>query len=341
VVAACAGLALTLAVACSGDSGQAAAPVARAPAAPSAEATAPASPTAAPPPPVPTATPIDIADLPIIDLHFHPDPAWGPGLPALLDRLGVRAAGNGASGPDEVAQAEAERSAGRIVAFGGGQELRGLVRRRGRAAFEAQHPDVERYLAELEDAISGGRLKGIGELHVNNWASNLPNAPQYRFPADSVVMQRLWRISEAQGVPLSVHMDAEPQSVAEMERLLASDRRGIWLWAHTGHYAQPELVRRLLSEHPNLYCELSYRLSVSASRTALAMDAGGSLREAWRRLLGDFPDRFVIGTDIGIASPALYAQHIALWRRVLEQLTPEAAAAVAFRNAERLLQNGR
>jgi predicted TIM-barrel fold metal-dependent hydrolase len=135
-------------------------------------------------------------------------------------------------------------------------------------------------------------------------------------------------------------MDAERDSVAEIERLLASDRQATLLWAHTGHYGEPDLVRRLLTEHPNLYCELSYRLSISASRTAIAMDIGGRLKDAWRVLLEDFPDRFVIGTDIGFASPSLYTQHITFWRRILEQLTPEAAARLAYRNAERLLGAG-
>jgi len=123
-----------------------------------------------------------------------------------------------------------------------------------------------------------------------------------------------------------------------MERLLASDRQGAWLWAHAGHYAEPELLRRLLSQHSNLYCELSYRLSISSSRTAIPLDQAGRLREDWRALLEEFPDRFVLGTDTGFVSASLYAQHISSWRLILEQLSPETAAKVAFSNAARLLR---
>jgi hypothetical protein len=293
-----------------------------------------------PPSPTPQPTPIVIADLPIIDLHFHPDPAWGPTLLDLFDRLGIRAAGNGPSGPDSIAVAESARHGGRVIAFGGGEQVRQLVSRYGRGAWEATQPDVERFLQQLQEDLRRGALRGIGEIHVNNRMSNLPNAPQYKFPADSPLLQRLSTLAATYRAPLSVHMDAERDSVAEMERLLASDRRATLLWAHTGHYGEPDLVRRLLDEHPNLYCELSYRLSISASRTAIAMDTGGRLKEPWRVLLEDLPDRFVIGTDIGFASPGLYAQHIASWRRILEQLTPETAARLAYRNAERLLGDG-
>jgi hypothetical protein len=275
--------------------------------------------------------------LPLIDLHFHPDSAWGSGLAALFDRLGIRLAGNGGSAPDEALLAEAQRSDGRLIVFAGGSQVRQLVSRYGQSAWSVNAPEVERFLAELAEKLRGGAFRGIGELHVNNRMSNLPNTTPFRFPADSPLMQRLWRLSAAHGVVVSVHMDAEPESVAEMERLLASDRRATWLWAHTGHYAEPALVRRLLAEHPNLYCELSYRVSISPSRTALAMDSAGRIREEWRALIEDYPERFVLGTDIGFASPPLYSQHIAFWRLILAQLSPETAANLAFRNAERLL----
>jgi predicted TIM-barrel fold metal-dependent hydrolase len=278
-----------------------------------------------------------VAELPIIDLHFHPDPGWGASLPDLFDRLGVRAAGNGPSGSSSVAIAEAARHPGRIIPFGGGNEVRQLVLRHGASAWNATHPDVERFLAEIEDHLREGRLKGIGEIHVNNWSSNLPGAPQYRYPADAPLLQRLFALSAAYRVPLSVHMDAEAPSVAQMERLLAANRDGVWLWAHTGHYADPALLRRLLEEHPNLYCELSYRVSISGSRTATYMDDRGRLRQEWRDILESFPDRFVIGTDLTWPSPGLYADHIAFWRRILEQVSPETAAMIAYRNAERLL----
>jgi hypothetical protein len=293
------------------------------------------------PSPTPEPTPIVVAELPIIDLHFHPDPAWGASLPELFDRIGVRAAGNGASGPDSVALAEAERHGDRVIPFTGGYEVRQLVSRYGEAAWQLSHPDAMRVVAEIEDGLRSGVSRGIGELHVNNWMSNLPNAPQYRYPADSPLLQRLFALSGTYDVPLSIHMDAEAASVAEMERLLTSNRQGTLLWAHTGHYADPELVRRLLAAHPNLYCELSYRLSISASRTATALDEAGRLRENWRSLIEDNADRFVIGTDIGFASPSLYTQHIAFWRLILEQLSPVTAAKLAFANAQGLLDRGR
>src|SRR5688572_32996534 len=96
-------------IACNDASPEAAPTVDTTPAATAARPSPIPSPTALPSP-----TPIVIANLPIIDLHFHPDPAWGAALPAFFDSIGVRAAGNGASAVSGVALAEAERNAGRI-----------------------------------------------------------------------------------------------------------------------------------------------------------------------------------------------------------------------------------
>jgi hypothetical protein len=46
---------------------------------------------------------------------------------------------------------------------------------------------------------------------------------------------------------------------------------------------------------------------------------------------------FVIGTDLSFPSEPVYAKHIAIWRRILEQLSAETASKLAYENAESLL----
>jgi hypothetical protein len=294
--------------------------------------------TPAPESPIPEPTPIPAASVPIIDLHFHPEPGWGD-VTALFDHIGVQAAGNGASGPDSLALDLSARYPGRVLAFGGGYDIRHLVLRYGAGAWNLEREEVAAFLRRLEADLQGGRFEGIGEVHINNWNSNIAGSPQYRWPADSPLLLRLLSLSAAYEAPLSVHMDAEAESVAQMEGLLAANRRGTVLWAHTGHFAEPDLLRRLLETHPNLYCELSYRISISVSRTAIPMDTNGRLKEGWRELLEAFPDRFVIGTDLGGPSPAAYSSMIGFWRRILEQLSPQTAAKIAYMNAEDLLNS--
>jgi len=277
--------------------------------------------------------------LPIIDMHFHPAPGWDVGaLTKLFDELGVAAAGNGARDADSIATGFAQRQPGRFVPFGGNEPIRQLTNRLGERAYALQDPAVVEYVDQLEAAVRDKRYRGIGELVANSVHSRSDKAAKY--PVDSPLMRRLWAISAKYGVVLSVHMDATPDSLEQMERLLASDRNGTWVWAHSGWLpaAKPALLRQLLHKHPNLFCELSGRESIRRFYRGDPIDDNRVLKPEWKALLEELPDRFVIGTDVDPATMAAYAEEVGYWRGILMQLSPATAAKVAHANATRLLK---
>jgi hypothetical protein len=344
MVALLAGIVLMVTGGCAGEKG-----VERPPAAVNRSAVAQATPAAAPvesPPPVtgPAAT------IPIIDLHFHPDTRWDrPALVALFDELGVARAGYGGRQDGTVLEF-AQQFPDRFFAFTGQETIEGLTLEQREHSTNLQSPALLAYLKQLEAGIQAGHFKGIGEIFANNLTVTAAGAGNgSHFPADSPLMQRLWQLSATYGVPLSVHMDATEKSVAEMERLLASDRQGTWIWAHTGGgFAEPPLLRRLLQTHPNLHCELSVRVGIRGAKelppnliprpdVISILDHAANVRPGWTELLEEFPDRFVIGADVFQPSLDTYARVIGVWRHVLAQLSPETATKLAHGNAERLL----
>jgi len=277
--------------------------------------------------------------IPIIDMHFHADQVWDvQALVKLFDELGVAAAGNGARGSDGLALKFAQQYPGRFIPYGGNEPIRGFISREGERAYGLESPAVVEYLGQLEAALRDKQFKGIGELVVNSTHSRADKASKY--PADSPLMRRLWALSAKYGVPMSAHMDATPESIQQMERLLASDRRGTWVWAHTGWLpvADPAMLRRLLQAHPNLFCELSGRESIRQKYRGDPIDEGGGLKPPWKALLEEYPDRFVIGTDVDPATLKTYEEEIGWWRGILTQLAPTTAAKLAHENAERLLK---
>jgi predicted TIM-barrel fold metal-dependent hydrolase len=63
----------------------------------------------------------------------------------------------------------------------------------------------------------------------------------------------------------------------------------------------------------------------------------GTINPSMRDLFEQFPDRFMIGTDI--AHPFAYSRYndvIIAFRRLLSQLSPETARKIGYDNAERL-----
>jgi predicted TIM-barrel fold metal-dependent hydrolase len=287
------------------------------------------------------------ATVPIIDLHMHLNGGNLSTLVQLLDEVGVLRAGSG--GADSgVASSFAAQAPDRLVPFAGEGEVRRAIRADGAHAWNLESPAIVDYLDQLEVDLQAGRFEGIGLLFPNNQVGGGAGL-EPRSPADSPLMQRLWALSAQYQVPMSVAMNATDDSVAEMERLLASDRRGTWLWAGTGTFADPPLLRRLLQAHPNLYCDLSGRMPLFRGKNGPPFDlipimdvvniadANERLRPEWKALLAEFPDRFVIGTD----SPPVdffYRTAIDVWRHILEDLPPDIATKLAYGNAERLLR---
>ena len=277
--------------------------------------------------------------MPIIDMHFHADQVWDvQALVKLFDELGVATAGNGARGPDSLALKFAQQYPGRFIPYGGKGPIEGYISREGERAYSLESPAVVEYLEQLEAALRDKQFQGIGELVVNSTHSRSDKPSKY--PADSPLMQRLWALSAKYGVPMSAHMDATPESIEQMEQLLASDRLSTWVWAHTGWLpvADPSMVRRLFQAHPNLFCELSGRESIRQKYRGDPIDEGGVLKPTWKALLEEYPDRFVIGTDVDPATLQTYAEEIGWWRGILTQLSPTTAAKLAHENAERLLK---
>lgn len=282
--------------------------------------------------------------LPLADLHFHPKRQFSPEQVLRdMDQAGVRWAGNGAIGDDDVWDAFARVAPERLLPFAGQGPISALVLDQGEAAWSLKSPEIGRYLETLEQGLRAGRVRGIGELFVNNVKTAARGSRGGRYPADSPLMQRLLGLAAAYQVPLSVHMDAEPASVAELERLLALDRKGLVIWAHCGFWAEASLVRRLMAEHANLLCELSYRDDRlrHLGRFSPVVPITGSqrrLKAEWKALLEEHSDRFLIGTDT--ASFGDYHDIVRFYRTVLDQLSAGPARRIAHENARRILRLG-
>lgn len=274
-------------------------------------------------------------DLPIIDVHLHVDPSWDTGkVLALLDRVGVVKAGQSPRGPDSVAIAFAKAS-DRFIPVAGNPLISFVCPERGgrgQDAWELRVDALLDYLGKIEDALAAKSFKGIGELQLNR----LPGSPGFlcRQPADSPLMRRLWGLSAKYKVPLFVHMDGSEDAIAEMERLLTSDRAGTWVWLHSGMFVEPPTLRDLLRRHPNLYLEMAHRGTVRTLPHSTTLDTKGVLRDDWKKLIEEFPERFLLGSDAPLSA---YEDVIRFWRNILEQLTPPTAALFAHGNAQRLL----
>lgn len=270
--------------------------------------------------------PVTAQSLPIIDFHFHFNETFDiEAVVKEMNALGVSKAGNTAlSAPDTVALEWVRRYPDRFIPMAGKEAVREFIRSNGEQAWTLRVPGVLAYIQQLGAALKAGQFKGIGEINVFGGAAGAVAGNV--FPADSLLMRRFWSLSVAYRVPVIIHMDARDETIAEMERLLTSDRRGTLVWGHVGG-AEPTVVRWLLKLHPNLYADLTGR----------ARDVLGNAE--WKGLFEEYSERFVLGTDA--RNLQMFARVMGRWQKLLQELSPLTASKLAHENAERLLNLGR
>jgi predicted TIM-barrel fold metal-dependent hydrolase len=139
-------------------------------------------------------------------------------------------------------------------------------------------------------------------------------------------------------------------NIPAFERLLAHNKKAKIVWQHIGWdntgYMTIELLRRLLTAHPNLYLALrveerQYDMTGRPIPNRI-VDENRRIRPEWLKFISNFPDRFMIGTDnffgaaiYGPGGQALPQTMKETWS-VVDQLPPELAKKVGRGNAARV-----
>lgn len=209
----------------------------------------------------------------------------------------------------------AKKYPGKIYVLGGGGTLNPMIIEAARTGDAGS--EVQKKFKERAEAIVAAGAVGFGEMA----AEHFPSATPYEYaPPDHPLLLLLADIAAQHDLPISIHMEAVPQdmdlpaslksppnpprlhaNIAAFERLLSHNPRAKIVWAHLGWdttgYRTPELMRRLLEAHPNLFMEIKLDPVDIGKTSPLTNGASGTIKPEWLKLLTDFQDRFVIGSD--------------------------------------------
>ncbi len=254
-----------------------------------------------------------IKDVPLFDAHMHyKEPAWQPypvaSVIELMDESGVAMA-LVSSTPDEGTIMLWEYAPARIV-----PELRPYHGDAGSGNW-AKADGMADYLA--------GRLEryphqGIGEFHIHRLDTG-----------DEALFRQVIAMAKARDIPLHVHSGAAP-----VRWLYSLDPEVKMIWAHAGLSSPASEVHELMSEFPGLYADTSLRESA-----ILGFGTGpdADLDPEWKRVVMDFQDRLMIGSDTWVNGQwDRYADIMTSNRRWLARLPRDVAEKIAYRNAEAL-----
>ncbi|MGA8100491.1 MAG: amidohydrolase family protein [Candidatus Cybelea sp.] len=178
---------------------------------------------------------------------------------------------------------------------------------------------------------------GIGEVFARHGELT---ALMYGEPgrANHVALDPVYELAADLDMPVSVHSDVtsiwetqNPIYLTEITEALRKHPQTKFVWCHAGvsrRLVVPTHVhelRRLLTAHKKLYVDLSW--VVYDDHLVL----NGQPRGDWLELVEQFPDRFMIGSDV-IASTTSYVSTMTRYYVILDALKPETAKRVARTN---------
>ena len=279
--------------------------------------------------------------MPIADFHFHPGglAASSPsGAIELMNDTGVKWAGSGVSGGKGVSarlwEQYSSQMGNRFIPFAGQKEFNYAFLKGGASAMlDPYNPIISRFMQQIENDLETGKVKGVGEIFINNMHSNTNSRMRRKVEVDAPIFRDLYQLLAKHNAFLTIHMEGDSDSLEQMENLLSSDRNGRILWNHCGTNTSSGDVRTLLASNSNLFCELSFRFMHKKSSRNIFLE--NWIDSGWLELIEDFPDRFLIGTDAH--SNQQYRKYVKVIRSgLLSNLSPSAARKVAHENAQHL-----
>ena len=283
--------------------------------------------------------------VPIADVHFHLEGSFAPAdIKTLLDRNNVRWAGGvgpiGRGVGSDFRQGFIDAMGERYIAALGQPELGVLYFNGGARATENADTPVFRALLERAEAeFKTGRLKGFGELFVNNQNSNPQPAFRRKIAADAPTMRAMYQLAAKYGGFVAMHMETDRDSLQQLDALASIEPRATVILSHCGVWADAATIRALMDKHPNVHCDLSWRsppVARGLQRSARAIFDESGVRQEWLDLIEQRPDRFMIGTDAYCCD---YSEALGSFRKgLLPRLSPATLRKVAYENAERLMK---
>ena len=219
----------------------------------------------------------------------------------------------------ELIQEAARSFPGKIAAMGGGGTLNPMIQEAVRAGSVS--PALEKRFRDRAQEIARLGAVGFGEFAAEHRPSE--STPSFQsVPPDHPLLLILSDIAAQHGMSITLHLEAVPETMpvpqswqvkglvapAELranidafERLVAHNEGAKIVWAHGGWdntgYRTPELCRRLLAAHRNLYMELKIDPKRPGLNSPLTGGASGTVKPEWLQVFRDFPDRFVMGSD--------------------------------------------
>lgn len=312
----------------------------------------------------PKAMPYAAEGLPLIDAHNHlPRGIELQDLISRMDKIGVdktllmpvfydgdKPGGQGISDENLVINWYKQQPSRIIPFFGMQRSILGYEPR-----WERPDSQAASLLYDMNSELGSNLYKGIGEFIIRHYPYSCPggaSGSETDLPIDSPLMRKFLDMAAQYKLPITVHYEAEEKTIPPLKRMLEYKPEVTWIWAHCTGRCTPDVSRSMLQQYSNLYSDLGGMTNLYGSYGCLTVSCGrdpknpiddgnNHLRQDWKDVFEEFPDRFVIGTDC--AHPQAwqsnyFGQCLSKFKLLLSDLTDSTAKKIAYDNAMRILK---
>ena len=206
------------------------------------------------------------------------------------------------------------------------------------------------FLKKLTTDVRSGRFFAMGEFEGRHYHAGPSTSPDAHMAVDSKAMKVVFGLSEEKNIPFLLHHEAEDKLLPELELMLGRYPRAKVIWCHVGWNRNPNTwkkfrttdgAREFLSKYSNLYFDFLQLQSEPGPRAIMYdVDPQGSfsLNREWKKLVEEFPDRFMLSSDINASIFGKYDETIARNRKVLlKEVKKDVAERIAYKNAWKLM----
>ncbi len=278
---------------------------------------------------------------PIADVHFHPNPSIHPSktLEKINDNHVDWLASGELKGGKKVRDEYKAILKERYLPLGGQSDFNKIFFKDGEEALEdINNPLFKKTIRNLEEELKNGNISGIGELFINKKSRDRHGRKTNVF---APTYQKILDLVERYDGVMQIHVDSDKEAIQQLKMLANHNPNGKIIWAHCGGDTTASEVRKVLTKHPNIFCDLSSRhppnLTDKKSRGSpnKKIFDNHNLNKSWKILIEEFPNRFMVGTDtkkLGPYNSAIYS----IRNGLLSNLSKETAKKVAIDNARRI-----
>ncbi len=203
----------------------------------------------------------------------------------------------------------------------------------------------DKFYKKLKKQLKMAEFRAMAELIL--WHAAKGNkAPEWVIQTDSPQAQAAMNAAFKRSWPVVLHYEFRAAGqyrktlFKELNNVLHAHPKHPFLLIHMAQLNADE-AEKLLKTHSNLHFLTSHSNPVVTSKSKqpwTRLFDGRHLKQAWKKLMETYPDRFILGFDNVWADhwSNLYADQAEIWRDALGELPGDVARAIAYKNALRL-----